>query len=141
MGDAKLRTKRSRGARRGAVPRSITAGPPPASGSASARAEPRPPKPDERLTRSQIRAKVTAILRRFVPDFDPKALKPDTSLRQALAADSMDVLNLVVAIHHELGVDIPEADYGKIDTLDNCLDYLATAIATQESGRRSTPAD
>jgi acyl carrier protein len=137
MGDAKLRTKRSRGARRGAV----TAGPPPASGSASARAEPRPPKPDRRLTRAQIRAKVTAILRRFVPDFDPKALEPEASLRQALAADSMDVLNLVMAIHDELGIDIPEADYGKIDTLDGCLDYLATAIAAREGGRRSPPAD
>ena len=92
------------------------------------------------MTRTQIRAKVTAILRRFVPDFDPKAVTPDASLRQALAADSMDVLNLVVAIHDELGVDIPEADYGKIDTLDNCLDYLATAIATRDGGRRSPPA-
>ena len=52
-----------------------------------------------------------------------------------LAADSMDVLNLVVAIHDELGVDIPEADYGKIDTLDGCLDYLAAAIAARESAR------
>ena len=125
------RTKRSRGARRGAVPRSITAGRRPASSSAAARAEPRPPKPDGRATRPQIRAKLTAILRRFVPDFDPKAIKPDASLRQVLAADSMDVLNLVVAIHDELGVDIPEADYGKIDTLADCLDYLATALATR----------
>ena len=92
------------------------------------------------MTRTQIRAKVTAILRRLVPDFDPKAIKPDASLRQALAAASMDAPNLVVAIHDELGVDIPEADYGKIDTLDGCLDYLATAIATRESGRRSSPA-
>ena len=96
-------------------------------------------KPDGHLTHPQIRAKVTAILRRFVPDFDPKAVKPDASLRQVLAADSMDVLNLVVAIHDELGVDIPEADYGKIDTLDGCLDYLATAIAARASARRSSP--
>ena len=120
--------------------RSITAGRRPASRPAAAPEEPRPPKANGRLTRPQIRAKVTAILRRFVPDFDPKAIKPDASLRQALAADSMDVLNLVVAIHDELGVDIPEADYGKIDTLDDCLDYLATAIATRDSGRRSPPA-
>jgi acyl carrier protein len=43
----------------------------------------------------------------------------------------MDVLNLVVAVHDELGVDIPEADYGKIDTLDGFLDYLAAAIAVR----------
>jgi acyl carrier protein len=83
-------------------------------------------------TRAQLRAKVTAILRRFLPDFDPRAIKPDASLRQTLAADSMDVLNFVVAIHDELGIDIPEADYPKIDKLDDCLDYLAQAIAARE---------
>ena len=89
------------------------------------------------MTRAQIRAKVTGILRRFLPDFDARALEPDASLRKVLAADSMDVLNLVVAIHDELGVDIPEADYGKIDTLDGCLDYLAAAIAARAALRAS----
>jgi len=88
--------------------------------------------PDGRMTRTQIRAKLTAILRRFLPDFDPKALEPGASLRKVLAADSMDVLNFVVAIHDELGIDIPEADYPKIDTLDDCLDYLGAAIAARE---------
>jgi acyl carrier protein len=84
------------------------------------------------MSRDELRAQVTAILHRFLPDFDVGALKPDASLRQALAADSMDVLNLVVGIHDELGVDIPEADYQKIDTLDDCLDYLAAAIAARQ---------
>lgn len=124
---AKSRTSHDRRARRPATTRrSVPAGPRRAISSKSSR-----PKPDGHLTRAQIRAKVTAILRRFVPDFDPQAVKPDASLRQTLAADSMDVLNLVVAIHDELGVDIPEADYGKIDTLDGCLDYLAAAIAAR----------
>ena len=135
------RARRDRGARKGTVRRSVAAGLPRPSGPVAARPERPAPKPDGRLTRAQIRAKVTAILRRFVPDFDPKALEPEASLRQALAADSMDVLNLVMAIHDELGIDIPEADYGKIDTLDGCLDYLVTAIAAPEGGRRSPPAD
>jgi acyl carrier protein len=86
------------------------------------------------VTRAQLRAKLVAILRRFVPEFDPRALAPEASLRKALAADSMDILNLVVAIHDELGVDIPEDDYPKIDTLDGCLDYLAAAIAARQTG-------
>jgi acyl carrier protein len=92
-----------------------------------------------RMTRTQLRAKLTAILRRFLPDFDPKALEPDASLRKALAADSMDVLNFVVAIHDELGIDIPEADYPKIDTLDDCLDYLGAAIAARETRTQLPP--
>jgi acyl carrier protein len=99
----------------------------------SAGSSPPGPGPRRRTTRTQIRAKLTAILRRFLPDFDPKGLAPDASLRTVLAADSMDVLNLVVAIHDELGVDIPEADYPKIDTLDDCLDYLGAAIAAREA--------
>ena len=94
---------------------------------------PTPPAGPGRLTRTQLRAKLTAILRRFLPDFDPKALEPDASLRKALAADSMDMLNFVVAIHDELGIDIPEADYPKIDTLDDCLDYLGAAIIAREA--------
>jgi len=131
------RTKRNRGARKDTVRRSGAARPRRTSRPLVARPERSAPKPDGGLTRPQIRAKVTAILRRFVPDFDPKAVTPDASLRQALAADSMDVLNLVVAIHDELGVDIPEADYAKIDTLDGCLDYLAAALAA----RQHRPAD
>jgi len=126
----KPRTKRDRRARKTTIARRVpraTAAPP--------EPEPRASKPDGRITRAQLRAKLTAILRGFVPDFDPKTLKPDASLRQALAADSMDVLNLVVAIHDQLGVDIPEEDYGKIDTLDGCLDYLAAAIAAHPAGR------
>lgn len=126
------RTKRDRGARKDTVRRSGAAGVRRTSRPVPARPERPAPKPDGRLTRPQIRAKVTAILRRFVPDFDPKAVKPDASLRQVLAADSMDVLNLVVAIHDELGVDIPEADYAKIDTLEGCLDYLAAALAARQ---------
>jgi acyl carrier protein len=95
--------------------------------------------PARHMTRRALRAKVTAILRRFLPDFDFKALKPDASLRQTLAADSMEMLNLVVAIHDELGIDIPEADYGKLDKLDDCLDYLAAAIAARETGRPQAP--
>jgi acyl carrier protein len=101
--------------------------------SAAGRTAARAPLADGQMTRAQIRAKVTGILRRFLPDFDAAALAPDASLRKALAADSMDVLNLVVAIHDELGVDIPEADYGKIDTLDGCLDYLAAALAARHA--------
>jgi acyl carrier protein len=30
----------------------------------------------------------------------------------------------VIALHEELGVEIPEADYGKLGTLDGIVAYL-----------------
>jgi len=87
------------------------------------------------MTREKIREALKAVLRRLVPDVDFDALAPEASLREQLAADSMDLLNFVVALHDELGVDVPEQDYRKIDTLDGCVEYLAAAIAAREVAR------
>jgi acyl carrier protein len=39
----------------------------------------------------------------------------------------MDFLNLLVAVHERTGVEIPEADYGKLATLDQLVAYLLRA--------------
>jgi acyl carrier protein len=36
----------------------------------------------------------------------------------------MDLLTWVIGLHKELKVDIPEADYPRLSTLDGCIDYL-----------------
>ena len=38
----------------------------------------------------------------------------------------MDLLNFVIAVHAALHVEIPEADYPRLATLDGCVDYLAS---------------
>jgi acyl carrier protein len=83
------------------------------------------------MTRSEIRARVKQVLRALVPGFDLAGLKPGASLRESLEADSMDVLNFVTALHAEFGVEIPELDYRKIDTLEGCVHYLAAALANR----------
>jgi acyl carrier protein len=38
----------------------------------------------------------------------------------------MDFLNFAIALHEELGIDIPETDSAKLLTLDGCTEYLAS---------------
>jgi acyl carrier protein len=83
------------------------------------------------MTRREIRARVKQVLRALVPEFDFAGLKPGASLRESLETDSMDVLNFVTALHSEFGVEIPELDYRKIDTLQGCVGYLAAALANR----------
>jgi len=45
-------------------------------------------------------------------------------LRDAIDLDSMDFLNFVIALHERTGVDIPEADYPRLRTLDGAIAYL-----------------
>jgi hypothetical protein len=36
----------------------------------------------------------------------------------------MDFLNFIIAVHKDLGVDIPETDYPKLTTLAGAVEYL-----------------
>jgi len=76
------------------------------------------------VTRDQLRTIVLEELRRIAPETEPGALRADRPLREQVDLDSMDWLNFLVALHERLGVEIPEADYAKLGTLEQILDYL-----------------
>jgi len=65
----------------------------------------------------------------IAPEIDLKTVAAGADLREALDIDSMDFLNFVTAIHHRLGVDIPEIDYPKLVTLDGAVHYLEAKLA------------
>ena len=54
-------------------------------------------------------------------------------LREALDIDSMDFLNFITAIHHRLGVEIPELDYPKLVTLDGAVAYVAAKLGSSKT--------
>ncbi len=76
------------------------------------------------MTRDEIRAVVLRTLGEIAPEADLSTLEPNVSFRDQLDVDSMDLLNFVIALHAVLHVEIPEADYPKLATLDRCVDYL-----------------
>jgi acyl carrier protein len=80
------------------------------------------------VTRDDIRATVLRVLGDIAPEADLAALRPDRELRDELDLDSMDILNAVIALHRTLGIDIPEADYGRLATLDGAVAYLAARL-------------
>lgn len=87
-----------------------------------------PPRADE-ITRTVLR-----ILGEIAPEADLSTLKPDVNFRDQLDIDSMDFLNFVIALHEALRVEIPEADYPKLASLDGCTEYLtAVRQARQET--------
>lgn len=78
------------------------------------------------MTPDQIRATVLRVLCAIAPEADPEHLDPDVTFREQLDIDSMDLLNFVIALHKELGVEIPERDYPKLASLQGCVDYLTS---------------
>ena len=72
-----------------------------------------------------LRAIVLEELQKIAPVADLDSLEDDDSLRDELDIDSMDFLKLVQALHARTGVDVPELDYPKLDSLEGAVAYLA----------------
>ena len=82
------------------------------------------------MTRDAIRNAVLNALTSVAPEIDPSSLNPDDELRQAIDLDSMDFLNFVIALHTSLSVDVPEADYPKLASVNRAVDYLTNRLGT-----------
>ena len=77
------------------------------------------------MTNEEIRAIVIETLKGIAPEIEESELRPDHPLRDQVDLDSMDWLNFLVGLHQKLRVDIPEADYRKLTTLNALVAYLA----------------
>jgi len=75
-----------------------------------------------------IRRSIVAVLCDVAPEIEPAKLDPKAELRTSLDLDSMDFLNFVIGLHDALGIDIPEADYRKLSTLDACVAYVEARL-------------
>jgi acyl carrier protein len=72
---------------------------------------------------------VVASLRAIAPELEPDALEPGRPLRHQVDLDSMDWLNFLVSLHERFGVNIPEADYARLVSLNDVVDYLQAKLA------------
>jgi len=81
------------------------------------------------MTKQDIRTAFIEELVVIAPDIDPATLGENDHLQDDLELDSMDVLNLVTALHRRLNVDIPETDYPQIATLARAVSYLTARVA------------
>ncbi|MGM0419362.1 MAG: acyl carrier protein [Bacillota bacterium] len=55
---------------------------------------------------------------------DPDEVTPEASFIDDLGADSLDVVELVMALEEEFDIEIPDEDAEKIETVQNAIDYL-----------------
>ncbi len=72
---------------------------------------------------ADLEAKVKKIISEQlgVPEAD---VKPEASFVNDLGADSLDTVELVMALEEEFGVEIPDEDAEKIATVQNAIDYI-----------------
>lgn len=76
------------------------------------------------MNETEAKRLVFDVLSGIAPEADLDALPGEARMRDELDLDSMDFLNFISGLHERTGLDIPEADYPMLFTLDGAVAYL-----------------
>ena len=85
------------------------------------------------MTKDETKKVVLEIIADIAPDEDLSNLKPDVRLRDQLQLDSMDFLDIVMELRKRHGIEVPEADYNQLASLDSCAEYLTPKFNALEA--------
>ncbi|GGH76893.1 acyl carrier protein [Pullulanibacillus pueri] len=75
------------------------------------------------LTKEQIEEKVRQVVVNQL-DVDPSEVKLDSLFVDDLGADSLDLTELAVGFEDEFDIEIPDADFGNLSTVENVVNYI-----------------
>ena len=76
------------------------------------------------MTIDEIKNVILEIIQDIDDEADLENLNPGDALRDQLDLDSMDFLDIVMELRKRYQIQIPEADYPQLATLDSCVNYL-----------------
>ena len=76
------------------------------------------------MTKDECKKVVLDIIADIAPDEDLSNVKSEVRLRDQLQLDSMDFLDIVMELRKQHSIEVPEADYQHLASLDTCAEYL-----------------
>ena len=88
---------------------------------------------------------ITAEVKRIIKeqlDVDEAQIKPESTFIDDLGADSLGLVELVLAFEEAFEIDIPDEDTEKIRSVQDAVDYIekhAKKLASKPLPRRPTP--
>lgn len=75
------------------------------------------------MTRNEIFDKISQMIKEQMHHEDMEVTE-DTSLKDELGVDSIDLMEFVVNLEDEFSIEIPDDDIETIEQLGDMLDYL-----------------
>ncbi|KIK06912.1 hypothetical protein K443DRAFT_673807 [Laccaria amethystina LaAM-08-1] len=76
------------------------------------------------LSREKIEARVLDVLKGY-EKVDLSQLTPTASFSKDLGLDSLDAVEVVMAVEEEFSIEIPDAEADEIQTVKQAIDYIA----------------
>lgn len=83
------------------------------------------------MTEEDVKQIVIDIIEEIAPDEDTSNIDPAVALRDQLDLDSMDFLDIVMELRKQHNIEVPEAEYPQLVSLDSCAAYLTPKFNAQ----------
>lgn len=77
----------------------------------------------------ELRATVLRALKSVAPEMDEGTLDPAIAFRDQIDFDSADYVRYTLALQELLKLEIPDADYLRLGTVDAAVSYLSARLS------------
>ena len=80
------------------------------------------------MNKDEIKSVIKKEILEVAPDVEEDEIEDNENIQRSLEIDSFDFLKILTYLNEELGVEVPEADYAKVDTLEKMMEYLLERV-------------
>ncbi|XP_010415071.1 PREDICTED: acyl carrier protein 2, mitochondrial [Camelina sativa] len=77
------------------------------------------------LDKSEVTDRVLSVVKNF-QKVDPSKVSPKSHFQNDLGLDSLDTVEVVMALEEEFGFEIPDTDADKIHSINLAVDFIAS---------------
>ncbi|OVA02473.1 Acyl carrier protein (ACP) [Macleaya cordata] len=79
---------------------------------------------DDHLDKEEVIERVLSVVKSF-PKVDPSKVTPDVHFQNDLGLDSLDTVEIVMALEEEFKLEIPDKEADKINSCKLAVEYIA----------------
>ena len=85
------------------------------------------------MSQDDIFTRVQKIVKEQLEVEDLSQVKPEANFANDLGADSLDTVELVMALEEEFDIEIPDEAAEGITTVQACVDYINSQLAAPKA--------
>ena len=78
----------------------------------------------------EVTERVLSVVKAF-DQVDPSKVSAETSFTEDLGLDSLDIVEVVMAIEDEFAIEIPDQEADKISSIQDAVEYISTHPAAK----------
>ncbi len=76
------------------------------------------------MTKEELQNMIIHAILEIAPDVEEDEIELSANIQRSLEIDSFDFLKILTAMNEKTGVEVPEADYAKVGSVEEMTSYI-----------------